>query len=153
MTTLSALVSALRNVPIRKLVSALEQDGFTLQRSKGSHRVYTDGKGRLVIIAVHRGGATLPRDTLRNFLQATRWNRNDAIRLELLASQLRFLLDTGYIIPTHPPHPYAGMGTEPRAGYASWYSSARRGRSAARMYAQSMLSAVLLSILTSSTIC
>ena len=86
MTTLSALVSALRNVSVRRLVSALERDGFMLQRSKGSHRIYTDAKGRLVIIAVHRSGATLPRDTLRNFLQATQWTRDDAVRLGLLDS-------------------------------------------------------------------
>lgn len=86
MTTLSALVSALRNVPVRRLISALERDGFTLERSKGSHRIYTDDKGRLVIIAVHRGGDTLPRDTLRNFLQATQWTRDDAVRLGLLGS-------------------------------------------------------------------
>ena len=86
MTTLSALVSSLRNVSTRRLIAALERDGFTLQRSKGSHRVYTDAKGRLVIVAVHKGNATLPRDTLRNFLQATQWNRDDAIRLGLLNS-------------------------------------------------------------------
>ena len=86
MTTLSALVSALRNVSVRRLISALERDGFALQRSKGSHWIYTDGKGRLVVLAVHRGGDTLPRDTLRNFLQATLWDRDDAVRVGLLDS-------------------------------------------------------------------
>ena len=34
------LPPALRGVPVRALVAALERDGFVLDRQSGSHRIY-----------------------------------------------------------------------------------------------------------------
>ena len=84
MTTFGQLLGALRNIPVRRLISALERDGFVWMSGKGAHRVYRHPDGREVLIAYHKGSATLPRKTLHDFLENTRWNREDAIRLKLL---------------------------------------------------------------------
>ena len=79
------LVRSLRNVPVRKLIAALERDGFTrVQGTIGSHRVYLHPDERTAIIAYHKGSATLPPKTLQRFLSNTGWDTDDARRLKLL---------------------------------------------------------------------
>ena len=35
------------------------------------------------MLPYHKGSATLPRKTLRSFLQSTQWNETDAVALKL----------------------------------------------------------------------
>ena len=86
MTTFSLLVAALKNVPVRKFIAALEKDGFIFfEGTRSSHRVYSHSDGREVVISFHKGNQTLPRGTLRAFLRSTHWNEDDAITLDLMA--------------------------------------------------------------------
>lgn len=84
-TPFSELVAALRNVPIRRIITALERDGFAQRRNTiGAHRYYDHPDGRQVVISFHKRGDTLTRRTLRDVLQNTEWNAEDAVRLKLL---------------------------------------------------------------------
>lgn len=78
------MIEALRNVPVRKLIRALERDGFAFQRLKGSQRVYRHPDSRRVVIHYHHGGDTLPVGTLRHILAAANWNEDALRRLGLL---------------------------------------------------------------------
>lgn len=78
------MIEELRNVPVRKLVRALERDGFAYRRARGSQRVYRHPDGRRVVIHYHHGGDTLPVGTLTQILEATRWREEDLRRLGLL---------------------------------------------------------------------
>jgi predicted RNA binding protein YcfA (HicA-like mRNA interferase family) len=78
------MIEGLRNVPVRKLVRALERDGFMFRRLKGSQRIYRHADGRRVVLHYHHGGDTLPMGTLRQVLEATRWTEEDVRRLDLL---------------------------------------------------------------------
>jgi predicted RNA binding protein YcfA (HicA-like mRNA interferase family) len=75
----------LRNTTTRKLIRALEADGFTYVRSRGSHRVYRHTDGRRVIVAYHRPGATFPPKTLASMITGARWSEEDLRRLDLLS--------------------------------------------------------------------
>jgi predicted RNA binding protein YcfA (HicA-like mRNA interferase family) len=78
------MIEGLRNVPVRKLVRALEQDGFVYRRLKGSQKVYRHADGRRVVIHYHHGGDTLPIGTLAQIIEATRWTEADLRRLRLI---------------------------------------------------------------------
>lgn len=78
------MIEELRNVPVRKLIRALERDGFVYRRLKGSQRVYRHPDGRRVVIHYHHGGDTLPAGTLRHVLAAAQWNEDALRRLGLL---------------------------------------------------------------------
>ena len=72
-------------IDVEPLVTALEKDGFALLKgTRGSHLVYLHSDGRRVVIPYHKRSDTLPLSTLRTFLQATQWNQEDAIALNLL---------------------------------------------------------------------
>lgn len=78
------MIEVPRNVPVRKLIRALERDGFVYRRLKGSQRVYRHPDGRRVVIHYHHGGDTLPLGTLRQVLAAVNWNEDVLRRLGLL---------------------------------------------------------------------
>lgn len=78
------MLEELRNVPVRRLIRALERDGFVYRRLKGSQRVYRHPDGRRVVIHYHQGSDTMPIATLRQILEATRWSEQDCQRLGLL---------------------------------------------------------------------
>lgn len=78
------MIEELRNTPVRKLIRALEQDGFMYRRAKGSQRVYRHPDGRRVVIHYHHGGDSLPMGTLRQIIEATRWTEEDLRHLGLL---------------------------------------------------------------------
>jgi predicted RNA binding protein YcfA (HicA-like mRNA interferase family) len=78
------MIGKLRNLPVRRLVHALEKDGFMYRRRKGSQRVYRHSDGRRVVVHYHKGSDTLPAGTLRRVLEATRWTEADLRRLGLL---------------------------------------------------------------------
>jgi predicted RNA binding protein YcfA (HicA-like mRNA interferase family) len=44
---------ALADVPVRKVIRALEPAGFSHVRTKGSHAVYRDQQGRVAVIPQH----------------------------------------------------------------------------------------------------
>ena len=75
----------LRNITTRQLIRALEADGFEYVRSKGSHRVYRNAKGRRVVVAYHRPSATFPPKTLTSMIAGAGWNENDLRRLGLIS--------------------------------------------------------------------
>ena len=85
MTNRSGVIRALRNVPVRDLISALERDGFGLRRNtRTGARVYSHPDGRMAVVHYHRGGDTLPRGTLGDLVGGTQWNEDDLRRLGLL---------------------------------------------------------------------
>jgi len=78
------MIHRLKNTPIKELIRALEKDGFQYKRRKGSQRVYRHSDGRRVVIHYHHSKDTLPIGTLHSFLNGTRWNEDDLIRLGLI---------------------------------------------------------------------
>lgn len=66
----------LRGLAARKLVRALERDGFRCRRIHGSHHV-----------AFHSLGATFPTGTLRSIFRATGWTTVQVVLLGLLRTQ------------------------------------------------------------------
>ena len=78
------LARLLRNVPVRELVSALERDGFTYRRTRGSSRVYRHSDGRRAILHYHRSNDTLPLGTLGSIVSGTQWTEDDLQRLGLV---------------------------------------------------------------------
>jgi predicted RNA binding protein YcfA (HicA-like mRNA interferase family) len=78
------MIHKLKNVPVRELLRALEQDGFEYRKRKGSQRVYRHPDGRRVIVHYHHPKDTLPPGTLQNFLQGTSWTESDLKRLGLI---------------------------------------------------------------------
>ncbi|MFC1613395.1 type II toxin-antitoxin system HicA family toxin [Patescibacteria group bacterium] len=79
------LVYLLRNIPVRKIIQALERDDFYLKRStrSGGH-IYVHIDGRIVVIHYHHSNDTFKRKTLKSVLEGTLWNRNDLTRLQLI---------------------------------------------------------------------
>lgn len=75
------MIHKLKNTPVRKLIRALEKDGFQYTRRKGSQKVYRHPDGRRVVIHYHHAKDTLPPGTLQSFLQGTQWKENDLKRL------------------------------------------------------------------------
>lgn len=57
---------ALSDLPVRKVVRALESIGFEHIRTKGSHAVYRHPDGRVVVIPKH---GTVKRGTLSSILR------------------------------------------------------------------------------------
>ena len=72
-----------RSITARELVSALTRDGFTLQRVRGSHRVYRNPDGRRVVVAYHGLSQTFPIGTLRAMVADVGWSDEDLKRLGL----------------------------------------------------------------------
>jgi len=56
--------SSLRGLTARRLVTALQRDGFILARRKGATRFFTHPDGRRVTIHLHSPGQILPIGTL-----------------------------------------------------------------------------------------
>ena len=85
MSDTGSLVHLLRNVPVQRLMKALERDGFSRKRkTRTGSAIYGHPDGRLVVVHYHRGSDTLPRGTLKSFLAGTGWNENDLKRLKLI---------------------------------------------------------------------
>ena len=84
MTLPADLIQRLRNASVGELVRALERDGFTYRRTRGSGRLYRHPDGRRAVIHYHSSGDTLPLGTLRSVLRGTRWNEEDVRRLVLI---------------------------------------------------------------------
>jgi predicted RNA binding protein YcfA (HicA-like mRNA interferase family) len=72
-----------RGLQARRLIRALEADGFALQRVQGSHRIYRHPDGRRVVVAFHSLSATFPIGTLRGMIADAGWQDDDLRRLGL----------------------------------------------------------------------
>lgn len=70
-----------RGLTAKKLVRAPLTDGFTLRRTRGSHRIYRHEDGRRV--AYHRLSDSIPVNTLRAILADAGWSEHDLVRLGL----------------------------------------------------------------------
>ena len=71
------------NIKARALIKALEQDGFELRRTSGSHRVYKHKDGRRIVVAYHHLSETIPLGTLYSIIEEAGWSDEDLIRLGL----------------------------------------------------------------------
>lgn len=77
--------SRLRSLTAREFISALQRDGFVLERQTGSHQQFYHGDGRRVTVSFHRPGDTFPQGTLRRMVQdQAKWTVEDLQRLRLL---------------------------------------------------------------------
>jgi predicted RNA binding protein YcfA (HicA-like mRNA interferase family) len=77
--------SQLRSISARQLASALEKDGFRLQRQKGSHRHYRHPDGRRVTLSFHHSSDTFRRGTLHSIIEIqAQWTVDDLRRLGLM---------------------------------------------------------------------
>ena len=74
-----------RGLTARRLISALHEDGFKIQRTRGSHHIYRHSDGRRVVVAYHRLSDTFPIGTLRAMLADAGWTEDDLRRLKLIA--------------------------------------------------------------------
>ena len=77
------MVSFQRGITARLLIRALQRDGFVLQRTRGSHRIYRHSDGRRFVVAYHRLGDTFPIGTLRAIIADAGWVEEDLRRLRL----------------------------------------------------------------------
>ncbi|GAA2858230.1 hypothetical protein Acy02nite_22020 [Actinoplanes cyaneus] len=57
---------ALADLPLRKVLDALDRAGFAHARTKGSHAVYRHPNGRVVVVPLH---PTVKRGTLASILR------------------------------------------------------------------------------------
>jgi predicted RNA binding protein YcfA (HicA-like mRNA interferase family) len=77
--------SLFRSVNARRFASALQDDGFQLQRQKGSHRHYRHSDGRRVTLSFHHSSDTFPLGTLKSMVEIqARWTEHDIHRLGLI---------------------------------------------------------------------
>jgi predicted RNA binding protein YcfA (HicA-like mRNA interferase family) len=78
-------LSRLRSLTARRLIAALEADGFVLDRQKGSHRRYVHSDGRAVTVSFHRSSETFAPKTLHSMIEVQAgWKEQDLVRLGLL---------------------------------------------------------------------
>ena len=73
-----------RGITARQLIQALHKDGFTLKRTRGSHRVYRHTDGRRVVVASHGLNDPFPIGTLKAMITDAGWSRDDLRRLGLI---------------------------------------------------------------------
>jgi predicted RNA binding protein YcfA (HicA-like mRNA interferase family) len=77
--------SRLRSLSAREIIAALEKDGFTLARTRGSHRLFRHPDGRRVTVSAHRMSDTFPPGTLRSMVEVqAQWDEEDLHRLGLM---------------------------------------------------------------------
>jgi predicted RNA binding protein YcfA (HicA-like mRNA interferase family) len=75
----------LRSLSARELIAALEREGFSFVRQKGSHQRFRHPDGRRVTVAPHGKGSTFTIKTLKSMIEAqARWSEDDLKRLQLL---------------------------------------------------------------------
>ena len=78
--------SRLRSLTAREIVAALQRDGFTLTRQRGSHHRYTHPDGRKVTVPFSSPDETFLLKTLRSIIeQQARWSAPDLQRLGLIS--------------------------------------------------------------------
>jgi predicted RNA binding protein YcfA (HicA-like mRNA interferase family) len=75
-------LALLRHVPVRRIIQALEHEGFQCTERKGSQRVYRHPERGRVVIHDHTGNRPLTRTEIRNLLMGTGWAEEDLRRLD-----------------------------------------------------------------------
>ena len=78
------MIGRLKNKTAREWVQALERDGFTVRKGRGSHHVYQHPDGRRVLVVYHRLGDTFGPKTIKQLLTGTFWKEEDLKRLKLI---------------------------------------------------------------------
>ena len=73
-----------RGVTASQFIHALHTDGFTLKRTRGSHRIYRHADGRRVVVAYHRLNDTFPVGTLSAMIADAGWDSERLRQLGLL---------------------------------------------------------------------
>ena len=77
--------SILRSLTAHEVCRALERDGFTFTRQRGSHHRYAHPDGRRVTVPFTRSGDTFAPGTLRSIIERqARWSAEDLRRLDLM---------------------------------------------------------------------
>jgi len=77
--------SLLRSLTAHEVCRALERDGFTFTRQRGSHHRYAHPDGRRVTVPFTRRGDTFAPGTLRSIIERqARWSAEDLRRLDLI---------------------------------------------------------------------
>jgi predicted RNA binding protein YcfA (HicA-like mRNA interferase family) len=75
----------LRSLSAREIISALVRDGFSFDRSSGSHQLYYHSDGRRATVSFHSPGDTFPPKTLKRIIEdQAQWTKDDLKRLKLL---------------------------------------------------------------------
>jgi predicted RNA binding protein YcfA (HicA-like mRNA interferase family) len=69
---------ALSDLPVRKVVRALESVGFSYVRTKGSHAVYRGQDGRVAVIPQH---GVVKRGTLASILRQAALTPSEFLKL------------------------------------------------------------------------
>ncbi len=72
-----------RNISVRRLIAALERDGFRRTHQTGSHATFRRGERRLMV-AIHAPGTPIPIGTLHRIITDAGWTDDDLRRLRLL---------------------------------------------------------------------
>jgi predicted RNA binding protein YcfA (HicA-like mRNA interferase family) len=78
------MIDQLKNARARDWIRALEQEGFSTRKTKGSHHVYQHSDGRRVLVVYHSLGDTFGPKTIGQLLDGTLWRDQDLRRLKLL---------------------------------------------------------------------
>ena len=73
-----------RGLTARQFIHALQENGFVLKCTRGSHHIFLHPDGRLVVASYHRLGDGFPVGTLKGMIADARWTDEDLRRLKLL---------------------------------------------------------------------
>ena len=73
-----------RGISARLFIRALQQDGFVLKRTRGSHRIYGHPDGRRVVVAYHALADTFPIGRLKRMVSDAGWTQEDFRRVGLV---------------------------------------------------------------------
>ncbi len=75
----------LRSLTVRALIKALNEDGFSVRKSKGATRFFRHADGRRVTVHFHQSSQTFKLGTLKAIIEEqAQWAEDDLIRLKLL---------------------------------------------------------------------
>lgn len=74
----------LKSIPTRKLIAALEKDGFVPDEQLRAERVYRHPDGRHVSIHYHTGSKCYRPSLLKSLFKDIGWSEDDMRRLKLI---------------------------------------------------------------------
>ena len=77
-------LALLRNVSVRRIIKALEQEGFQFVARKGSQRIYRHPVRGRVVIHYHQGNKPLTPTEIQSLYEGTNWTEADLKRLRLV---------------------------------------------------------------------
>lgn len=77
--------SKIRTITVRQIIKSLQQDGFILDRQKGSHQHFLHQDDRRVTVSFHSSNDTFPIKTLKRMTEdQAKWNEHDLKRIKLI---------------------------------------------------------------------